>query len=618
MKIIKILLFAFAALIFSSCGESGSVSESAAGRITIKTDPEGALVFRHGDQQQGQTPRTFGPVPAGIYIFRIEKEGYMPRWEKVEVRKNKTAVLDVRLEPIRASVLVTSNPAGCMVALDGKELGPAPYIISNLEMGTYEVSVSRENFVTETKKLIVPLEANMPDSPFELSFNMTSDTGSLKITTVPEGAELYLDGERMASETPAVLNHIAEGKHKIKIEKKGYAVIEDTVSVVRNQETVPADYVLKPLPGSFKLSVSPADALVEWNGERLNEPEKIRSCQPGSYQLKVSKSGYDTEERTIKITADELREEKVILSRNTGEVRFSINPPGVSINIDGKLIGMSQPNPNNQKEAQVFRILGVSTGKHVLTFTHPYSDRSLTRKFTIDAKGETKDLMRLELWVPNADIEVLSTKRIYRNGMVIPTSEDSDEVIYMESPNVRDTYKKNEVRITYLERPVVTNEKFKTSQADLLEYLPEKDEEPGNATATIRILDLPRGSEVFVNEKSYGQAKDNGTFSITVPAGTCKLKISHKYGINTKNPESNTVEYKKPFELINGETKELKAPPILWVAECNLYLKTGKIYKHCRIKDDNGTDKNLVVETAPGKTENVKRSAVARKEMLQD
>ncbi len=607
-------LVAVLTLVVSACSENGGSKSKNTGRISIKTDPEGALVYIRGDQQQGLTPREFGPVAAGSYIFRIEKEGYLPRWEKVDVRKNRTAVLDIKLEPVTTSVLVTTNPAGGIVSLDGKELGPAPYIINNLQMGAYDIGVSRENFVTETRRVIVPREANMPDSPFEVVFNMLGDTGILKIATEPEGAELYLDGKKMVSETPAVLNFVEEGSHEIRIAKKGYTSVTDTVNVIRGKETVPAPYVLKPLPGKLQIAVSPADALVELNGERLNEPGKERSLTPGKYQLKVTKNGYDPEERTITVTADELLRENIVLTRNTGEVRFSINPPGVSITIDGKLVGMSQPNPDNPEEAEQFRIRGVAKGEHVLVFTHPYAERSLKKKFTLETKGETKDLMRLELWVPNADIEVISTKRIYRNGMVIPTAADSDEVIYMESPNVRDTYKKNEVKITWLKRPKVTDPRFKTSVVDLQaagnETLAEE------TTATIALVGLPPGSEVFVNDKSYGKSGTAGRFELKVPAGSSKLKIMHKNGINTRKTDSNTVEYGRPIELAAGEVKELKAPPILWVAECDLYLNDGKVYKKCRIKFDDGRNEIIVIETAPGETEEIKRETVRRKEML--
>ncbi len=608
----SVFLSAAAILILTACGDSaGAPSAKKTGRISIKTDPAGALVYFRGDQQQGTTPKEFGPVAAGSYIFRIEKAGYIPRWEKAEVRNGKTTELNVTLEPVTTSVLVKTNPEGGLISLDGKELGPAPCIISNLKIGQYELKAARENYVTETRTLIVPKEANMPDSPFEVVFDMVGDTGTLKIATDPEGAELYVDGKKMSSETPSVLNYMDEGKHKIRIEKKGYMPVEDTVTVIRNQETAPGTYVLKPLPGSLQISVSPRDARVELDGEVLNDPGKLRTLKPGKYTLTAAKTGYDTEERTITITADELVQEKIVMTRNTGEVRFIINPPGVSINIDGKLVGMSQPNPERQEDAQQFRIKGVSRGKHVLVFTHPYAERSLKKKFTLETKGETKDLMRLELWVPNADIEVISTKRIYRNGMVIPTGTDSDEVIYMESPNVRDTYKKNEVKITWLKRPQVTDKRFRTSEVDLLAM---KDVSAAT-TAAISFSGLPAGTEVFVNEKSYGKSGTGKRFRIEVPAGSAAVKLSHPNGINVKEEESKTAGY-KIFTLDAGEEKNLEMPDELWVADCDLFLKDGTAYRKCKIKYDDGESSIFTIETAPGKTVEIRREDVKRRTAL--
>ena len=609
-------------LFTAACGDSEQGGASAGtGKISVQTIPDGASVFVRGTRQTGHTPKEFGPVSVGTYLMRIEKDGYMPQWVKVDVKKNKTASVQVRLNQATASVLVTSKPDGAMVSVDGKEMGPTPCILTNLKFGSYDVSVARENFKAETKKLIVPLEAHMPDSPFEFRFNLMSDTGTLKVVTEPEGAEIYIDGEKVASETPAVLESLDEGKHKIKVVKKGFAPVEDTVSITRDKVTEAPVYKLKPLPGSLLLEVSPSDALVTLNGERVNEPGKERDLAPGSYELKVSKKGYDDDVRTVKITAEEVTQERIELTRKTGEVCFSVNPPGVSISIDGQMVGMSQPDPQNPKESRQFRILGIAMGSHTLTFTHPYSRKALTQKFEIKTKGQTVDLQRLELWVPNADIEVLKTKRIYRNGKIIETGAGSDEIIYMENPNVRDTYKRDEVKITYLPQREVSDPKFKSSMFDLLNDIKESDlenekKEPEKVQdALLRFRNLPAGSEVFLNGKSCGKATD-AVFEIRTAPGQYSIRISHKYGVNTKNPSSNAVSFKNPLELAAGAEREIGAPPILWVADHDLYLNNGKVFKRCRIPSDDGSSAKLTVETEPGKTIEVNRSEIAKKNPL--
>lgn len=49
-------------------------------------------------------------------------------------------------------------------------------------------------------------------------------TGTLKVNSVPEGARIYLDGKKTGLVTPATIEGIQEGKHKITVRLRGMRV----------------------------------------------------------------------------------------------------------------------------------------------------------------------------------------------------------------------------------------------------------------------------------------------------------------------------------------------------------------------------------------------------------
>jgi len=58
---------------------------------------------------------------------------------------------------------------------------------------------------------------------------------TIKINSVPESADVFLDGQETGKTTPCVLNNITEGTHNIKIAKELYGVYTKQVSVSAGQ-----------------------------------------------------------------------------------------------------------------------------------------------------------------------------------------------------------------------------------------------------------------------------------------------------------------------------------------------------------------------------------------------
>lgn len=65
-------------------------------------------------------------------------------------------------------------------------------------------------------------------------------TGVISVTTVPRGADIYIDNLRQRDRSPAVIDNVFPGKHEVRLEKRGYTAWSKTL-IVQAKETTFVD-----------------------------------------------------------------------------------------------------------------------------------------------------------------------------------------------------------------------------------------------------------------------------------------------------------------------------------------------------------------------------------------
>jgi serine/threonine protein kinase len=139
-------------------------------------------------------------------------------------------------------IQVTSNPSGAEIIFDDRQNNSwtTPYTFQNVSKGRHTLEVRKSGYVTERR--IVVLLGNESQ---RVSVALMIAAGMLKVTTVPEGASIYVDGELKREVTPASLK-IPAGARRILLRKEGYRdvqqviEIEDNSITTLNQQLVPA------------------------------------------------------------------------------------------------------------------------------------------------------------------------------------------------------------------------------------------------------------------------------------------------------------------------------------------------------------------------------------------
>ena len=174
----------------------------------ITSDPEGATVRFEGEVI-GTTPITRDNLSPGTGLLRLEKEGYEPMEEPVELVAGEALSRSYPLRQLPGSIRITSTPsAGATLFLDGERKGVTPFDLAELKPGSYELRLELEGYDTAIRKIEI-----QPGENPEESVALKALPASLKITTDPAGARIRMDGVYVGK-SPLELNDLSSGSHE--------------------------------------------------------------------------------------------------------------------------------------------------------------------------------------------------------------------------------------------------------------------------------------------------------------------------------------------------------------------------------------------------------------------
>ncbi len=225
------------------------------------------------------------------------------------------------------SIHITSTPSGAAVYVDDEETGDVtPCILSGIETGSHAVRVETEGFAPPDEEW-VNVVAN---AVLEVEFNLSPETGTIAISSVPTNASIVLDGNVTGLFTDTILDAVPVGEHTIELEMPGYRNATRTV-VVEKDECSILDVVLfsdKSTPaepasgtGSVAISSVPTNASIflDGNATGLRTDATLDPVPVGEHTVELRIPGYRNATRTVVVEKDECSILDVVLSPAGGE-----------------------------------------------------------------------------------------------------------------------------------------------------------------------------------------------------------------------------------------------------------------------------------------------------------
>lgn len=168
--------------------------------------------------------------------------------------------------------------------------------------------------------------------------------GSISFASVPEGAEIFLDGVDQLVRTPATITDVPVGSHTYTLKLSGYNDYTGTVEVLKDQ-TVSVTAGLVPAEGCILFTTDPAGAKVIVDGTDTGKITPVLICglSIGPHTYRLSLAGYLDSTGSVELAAGQGTKVTVTLERKFGSISFASTPSGAQVFLDGQDQGMVTP-----------------------------------------------------------------------------------------------------------------------------------------------------------------------------------------------------------------------------------------------------------------------------------
>lgn len=273
----------------------------------------------------------------GKYTVSVEKAGYYPLNTELSVSGDARQSHAFKLErlPGQLELIVRDVHGGEVtegeVIVDGEVVGSLPLGDLELAPGGHLIAVQAPRYEPFEAELEVAGGGKIETLTAELVPNWAP----IAFSTQPAGATLRIDGE-VVGKTPLTAE-VGAGKRRYEIFLGGYKPRRGGLNVEANSpQTVPA-IRLEPTDGLLAVRSEPEKATVQIDGRYRGETPLDLELAPGrSYQVKVSKSGYEPRSESVEIRSGQTAEMRLEMAALTGEVRINVLPSDAELIINGE------------------------------------------------------------------------------------------------------------------------------------------------------------------------------------------------------------------------------------------------------------------------------------------
>jgi predicted Ser/Thr protein kinase len=223
--------------------------------LKLLSQPDNAKVEIDGwSEPNWVTPFTASHLAAGVHTIVFSKSGYLQQTKSIESVAGKSVDVSAQLAPAVSTIVVTSNPQGANVWVDGKDSGLTTPTQLTVEKGFHKVTVRKAGFKEMSMEDTVSEGQTMSFSPVLLSTNVQPEDGKspnplrrffgtdtipegkglVHIRTNPEGATIVVDGKAAPKKTNARWP-ADPGIYSIVLQMSGYKPVHRNIKVQKGK-----------------------------------------------------------------------------------------------------------------------------------------------------------------------------------------------------------------------------------------------------------------------------------------------------------------------------------------------------------------------------------------------
>jgi serine/threonine protein kinase len=224
-----------------------SAASSPVASVRIVTNIAGAAAFLSSGSspaRQCETPCTFSGLDPGDYSLQVKKSGFQPVQTALQLRSGDSLDQKIQLEALSQGLFIASEPAGADVFINGDKQSEQTPLTIPLAPGKYNIVLRLSGYDAYSGQAEVH-----GDGQARMNAELHQKNGRVawaQITSFPEGAEIWLDGNDTGQRAPARVE-VPSGIHNIVLKLSGY---QSARQVVRAREggTIPISKILSKSP----------------------------------------------------------------------------------------------------------------------------------------------------------------------------------------------------------------------------------------------------------------------------------------------------------------------------------------------------------------------------------
>ena len=228
--------------------------------------------------------------------------------------------------PNFGSIFVTSDPIGAKIFLDDEDTGKVtPDSLVELLSGDYKISISMNEFFDTS------FTADVNDGQL-LNYNLflkeENPDGEIQLTSVPSGAEIFINNSNTGETTPATFNNLERGAYQVKLTLDLYDDSEFTVQLSKDQKVEKnTRMIIAGTAGSLFITSNPTGAKIILDNFDTGEvtPDTIKPLAAGIYQIGLQLDNYKDTTFSSTVTTGLLTSENIRL-KALYNIDASVNP----------------------------------------------------------------------------------------------------------------------------------------------------------------------------------------------------------------------------------------------------------------------------------------------------
>lgn len=271
----------------------------------------------------------------GDYTLTVRKQGYYDVNQAFAVSDEPAQTVSVEMRKLPGRLIIATNPdASATVSIDNTHVGPAPLGPVELQPGEHTIEVRSERFLPFNDILDFPGMGRTE----QVTVQLVPRWANVTVTSEPAGAVIY-SGETKMGMTPSVVE-LFEGTHQLSVVHEGYKAWDGSVSVEPNVERELPLIRLEVADAKLRVNSIPRGANVMVNGRyRGQSPLTLDLAPDVDYKIGLSKAGYGTTTRQIRLKSAASESITVDLSARTGTVTVNVSPADATVYVDGRARG---------------------------------------------------------------------------------------------------------------------------------------------------------------------------------------------------------------------------------------------------------------------------------------